>query len=95
MPLNLHVSSGSIDRKYLHLGSLSGGLYIFCNLIREFLEPKLVGRGLGIHPLAVVCSLYVGICVYGGTGILLGPFSALLIRELYRIWKEKKKTEQI
>ena len=83
-----------LQKEYL-LAIVYGGLYIICNLIREFLEPKLVGKGLGIHPLAVVFSLYVGICVYGGAGILLGPFSALLIRELYRIWKEKEKTEQI
>lgn len=65
-----------------------GLLYVLCNITREFLEPKLVGRGLGIHPLAVIFSLYVGICVYGGTGIILGPLSVLLIWEMYQIWRE-------
>ena len=76
-----------LQKEYL-FAVLYGALYIICNLIREFLEPKLVGKGLGIHPLAVIFSLYVGICIYGGAGIVLGPLSILLIWELYQVWKE-------
>jgi sporulation integral membrane protein YtvI len=65
-----------------------GVLYIVCNITREFLEPKLVGKGLGIHPLSVIISLYVGMCVFGGLGILLGPLSALLIWECYQMRQE-------
>ncbi len=68
--------------KYL-LAVAYGVLYITCNLVREFLEPKLVGKGAGAHPLVVIFSIYVGICVYGGVGVILGPLSALLIWELY------------
>ncbi len=64
-----------------------GLIYIICNLIREFLEPKLVGKELGIHPFFVIFSLYVGITVYGGIGVILGPISALLIFEFYIMLK--------
>ena len=59
-------------------------IYIVCNFIREILEPKLVGRHLGIPPLAVLVSIYIGLWVYGGPGVLLGPVSALIIWEIYR-----------
>lgn len=65
-----------------------GVLYIICNITREFLEPKLVGKGLGIHPLSVIISLYVGMCVFGGIGILFGPLSALLIWECFQMRQE-------
>lgn len=71
------------------LAFVYGLLYIICNIVREFLEPKLVGKELGVHPLAVIFSIYVGICVYGGAGIVLGPLSALLIWEVYRMRADK------
>ena len=67
------------------LAVLYGVLYIICSVTREFLEPKLVGKGLGVHPLAVIFSIYIGICIYGGIGILLGPLSALLIWEVWQM----------
>lgn len=82
-----------IQGKYI-LAVVYGLLYIICNIVREFLEPKLVGKELGIHPLAVIFSIYVGMCVYGGAGIILGPLSGLLIWELYRIRRESGLAEQ-
>lgn len=58
-------------------------IYVVCTCVRQFLEPRLVGKKLGIPPLFVLVSLYIGIQVYGGAGVLLGPVSALLI---YEIW---------
>lgn len=58
------------------------GLYLLCSFIREFLEPKLVGKSLGIPPLFVLASIYIGIRVYGGMGILTGPLSALVLYEI-------------
>ena len=58
-------------------------LYLLCSFLRNFLEPKLIGKGLGIHPLAVMMSVYAGILIYGLSGILLGPLSVLLIWKLY------------
>lgn len=58
-------------------------LYTIASLTRELLEPKLVGNKLGIHPLVVVISIYVGLNIYGLWGFALGPVSYILIREIY------------
>lgn len=60
-------------------------IYTLTNITREILEPKLVGDKLGISPLMVVVSVYVGVCIYGFWGFALGPFSYILVRE---IWQE-------
>lgn len=62
-------------------------IYIVCTCIRQFLEPRLVGKKLGVPPLFVLMSLYIGIQVYGGAGVLLGPISALLIYEIWKQWE--------
>ncbi len=68
--------------KYM-LAAVYAFLYTVCSLIREILEPKLLGDRLGMHPLAVVASIYVGLGAYGLWGFLLGPLSYILIREIY------------
>lgn len=73
-----------ISGRYL-MAAVYAVIYTIASLTRELLEPKLVGGKLGIHPLAVVASVYVGLCVYGLWGFALGPLSYILIRE---IWME-------
>lgn len=60
-------------------------LYLICSFIRQILEPRLVGQRLGVPPLVVLMSIYIGIQVYGGVGVIFGPISALLIYEFYKI----------
>lgn len=58
------------------------GLSALCNLTREFLEPKLVGGSLGIHPVMVLATVYVGIRLFGITGVATGPMGYMLGREI-------------
>lgn len=58
-------------------------LYIACIFLREFLEPKLIGRRMGITPLAVLLSLYAGIQLFGVLGIIKGPLGFIIIYETY------------
>lgn len=60
-------------------------LYAVCALAREFLEPKLIGDKIGIYPIVILLAVYVGIKLYGMSGILLGPLSMLLIFELWKV----------
>lgn len=50
-------------------------LDIVTSLLREFLEPRLLGGKLGISPIMVLASVYTGIFLYGGWGVILGPLS--------------------
>ncbi len=58
--------------------------YGICVLTRELLEPRLIGGRLGILPVVVLASVYAGVKLYGFGGILLGPLSVLLIKELWQ-----------
>lgn len=63
--------------------------YLLCQITRQFLESKLLGDTLGLAPIYFVMSLFVGISLYGLTGVILGPFSILLIKTIYHIYKPK------
>lgn len=68
--------------KYM-VAAICAAIYAICSLLREILEPKLIGDKLGMHPLAVIASIYIGLNLYGILGFALGPFSYILIREIY------------
>ncbi len=59
-------------------------LYVACIFLRELLEPKLIGRRMGITPLAVLLSLYAGIQLFGIWGIIEGPLGFVIIYESYQ-----------
>lgn len=62
-------------------------LYAICAFAREYLEPKLIGKKLGIYPIGILFSIFVGIKLYGFIGIILGPITMLMILEVLR-WKQ-------
>lgn len=73
-----------IQGKYM-MAAIYAAIYTICSLVREILEPKLVGDKLGMHPLTVIASIYIGLNLYGIWGFALGPFSYILIREIYQV----------
>lgn len=48
-------------------------LYVGALVIRQILEPRLVGKQLGLHPLATMLSVYAGYRFLGAAGLLGGP----------------------
>lgn len=58
-------------------------LYIVCIFLRELLEPRLIGKRIGVTPIAVLLSLYAGIRLFGVWGIIKGPLGFIIIYETY------------
>lgn len=56
--------------------------FVICYLVREFMEPRLMGNQIGITPLATIVSMYVGYKVFGVIGVILGPVGYILIDTL-------------
>lgn len=56
--------------------------YFICVMIREFLEPRLLGNGLKFSPVAILISVYAGVIYYGIGGVVLGPITLLILVEL-------------
>lgn len=68
-------------------GKIFGGLvvimtYVVCVLIREVLEPKLLGSDMKFSPVAILISVYAGVIYYGIGGVILGPMTLLILVEL-------------
>lgn len=57
-------------------------LYGICLLVRQLLEPKIVGKQIGIHPLVTLMTMYAGLRLIGFAGMILGPILALVFKNL-------------
>lgn len=64
------------------------GLYGGVTLIRSALEPRLVGKHLGLDPLVTLVALYVGFRLFGLPGMLLSPLIAVAAVQLAAPQKE-------
>lgn len=51
--------------------------------LRQMLEVRLVGRKLGLHPLLVLASVYIGVRSFGVYGFFGGPVLCVLFRSIY------------
>ena len=62
--------------------------YIITVFVREILEAKLLGGNMDILPFFMLLSIYIGLKIFGITGIVLGPFGVVIIRTIYETFTE-------
>ncbi len=56
-------------------------LYGVAALTRTSLEPKLIGRQIGLNPLLTLLAMYAGFRLCGVVGMILFPVGAILLRQ--------------
>ena len=87
MPLGaFHVLEGN-----LRVSIICVFLYVSCILLRELLEPRLIGKRMGVRPVFILISLYVGIRLFGIAGIIKGPLGFVILRETWQHLQKDKK----
>lgn len=64
-------------------------LYLILTVFRQILEPRLLGAGMGIHPLVMLIAMYCGFQVVGVGGMLLAPFCAVIVKNFIGQKKER------
>ena len=62
-------------------------IYIVCALLREFLEPKLIGQKVGVYPVAILIAVYAGLKLFVLWGIVKGPIGLVLIMKIYAAYE--------
>lgn len=66
------------------------GLYVTTLLCRSALEPRLVGKQLGLDPLVTLLCMYAGYRFFGFWGILLSPLLSVGLTEAAALFKPAK-----
>lgn len=59
-------------------------LYIFIVSVRYYLEPKVIGNEIGLHPLTTLISIYLGLKFIGFWGIFIAPIVVTILMNMHR-----------
>lgn len=58
-------------------------IYIVISLLRSVLEPRFVGKQLGLDPLITLLAIYAGYRLWGLPGMLLAPILAVTATQIF------------
>lgn len=59
-------------------------LYIVITVVRNFAEPKIIGKQIGIKPLFTLLAMFIGIKLFGVAGIFILPITLIVVIEYYK-----------
>lgn len=67
-------------------------VYYIGVIMRQILEPKILGENLGLHPLVTLIVMYIGLSLYGVLGMFMALLFTITIKSVqdsgtFNIWK--------
>ena len=57
-------------------------LYIIITIIRNVSEPKIIGDKLGVHPVLMLASVFLGLRIFGGAGVIIAPVAVIIAKSV-------------
>lgn len=64
------------------LGFCILGLYLFVLIVRQLIEPKIVGHQIGVYPLLTLIAMYTGVKFLGLFGVIVGPIVLIILKNV-------------
>lgn len=58
-------------------------LYFIITVVRNFLEPKIIGKRIGINPLFVLITMFLGLRLFGFLGVVILPLLLIVTIKFY------------
>lgn len=55
-------------------------IYVVITVIRQYIEPKIVGTSLGVHPIVTLAGLYFGLKLFGFMGMFIVPLAVMTLK---------------
>ena len=64
-------------------------LWAVMSIVRQFIEPRIVSGGIGIHPIFTLIAMYTGFKFIGVLGMLLGPIILIILKNIFSTFIDK------
>ncbi len=77
-----------IQKKFIDAAVIMS-IFLLCQIVREILEPKLLGDKIGVKPIYSMIAMYVGVQLFGVIGFFLGPLSLVIIKTVIATYAEE------
>ena len=80
----IHLLTGNT---FLAIGYMV--LYASIQVMRQILQPKILGTQIGLHPLLTLFSMYFGFRCIGVIGLIIGPIIAVILKAFFQLKNQK------
>lgn len=67
-------------------------LYLVICVVRYFIEPRIIGKRVGVNPLLTLAAMFVGLRIGGLPGLLLLPVGCIVVVHYYKQQLEEERT---
>ncbi len=57
-------------------------LYVVITIIRNYIEPRIIGHQVGLHPIVTLMAMVIGTSLFGFVGLIGLPVSIAVIKKL-------------
>ena len=57
--------------------------YIIILIVRQLVEPRIVGGNIGVHPFITLISMYIGFKLFGLLGLIIGPVVMVIFKNVF------------
>lgn len=57
-------------------------IFLIVTVIRNIIEPKIIGTQVGLHPIVTLMAMIVGTAAFGVVGLFLFPITLALLKDL-------------
>lgn len=73
-------------------------IYAVITVVRQYLEPKIVGDSLGVNPIITLAGLYFGLKIFGFMGMFIVPIGLMILKGFndtgrIKLWKTVENTK--
>ena len=58
-------------------------LWAIMSIVRQLIEPRIVGKQIGVHPIFTLIAMYTGYKFIGVFGMLLGPIVLIIFKNIF------------
>ena len=53
-------------------------------ILKQLIEPKMVSKQMGMHPIVTLLGMYTGFRIIGVLGLMVGPIIFLIIANVFK-----------
>ena len=71
------------------LGVALSVLWLIIVIIRQLLEPKIVSKQIGVHPIFTLIAMYTGFKIIGLLGLIIGPIILVILNNIFANFIDK------
>ena len=88
------LGSGTVMIPWAIIAALNGDLnlgiaiiiiYTIMLIVRQLVEPRIVSKKIGIHPIFTLIAMYTGFKFIGILGLFLGPIILIILKDIFSV----------